>query len=400
MQYDTHSIDISNYGSSISVGEYMQDLDADTVRSIIEGNQIYIDENAGGTSKVSEAMSYEILKRIFGSDLSLHLTENNVRYNYDCSGVVHVDYVCRFCEKFVIVSVTRVTNFEQTVNNLNKHMTIDDVKSRLIHKFTGFSNVRVEDSHVVSESFEHESLGKITVQTVPEKKSYDTNIIFVWTENEQFRNVMSVLSDDEVIAEMKDKNIIAVVVPTNSPFIIYEDPTVSSISEYYAKKNKSFNDKRSLIALMRNQRAIAKQFGAWYSIYRAIRCASSHIVSLSPKRKTLEKIKTDGFCVLYKWIFRPGKTPDPDGIFRNYYISNLIYIDKYTESMKLIDKEIKKSIVDELYDYYNKRGKKITIRYVKGKKYNISSHRTELYGALVAVPEDSDIELGDYVFYF
>lgn len=393
-------IDISNYGSTISIDDGMQNLNVEYIKSLIENNQIYIDINAGGTSKVSEAMSYEILKKLFGNDLSLYLTETNVKYHYDCSGVVHIDYVCKLHEKFVIVSVTRITNYDQTLTDINKHLSLDDIKGKIMHKFIGFNNVRMENSQIISEYFNHEDLGKITVQTSLEKTSNNTNIIFIWTENEQFKNIMSILSEDSIISEMKDKNIIAVVVPTNSPYIMYEDSTVETISEYYEKKNKLFYDKKSVIALLRYQRAITKQFDAWYSIYRAIRNGAYRITSLSPKRKVLEKIKTNGFCVLYKWIFRPGDNPDPNGIFRNYYISNLIFIDKYTESMKLIDKKFKKSIIDELYTYYNKRGETITIKYVKGKKYSINSHRNELYGALVAVPKDSTIELGDYVFDF
>ena len=393
----------NKYVATITIEPGLYNIHSDDIKRLIEQNVIYTNDNAGGTSKISEALSFEILRKLFGQNLVMNQTETNIEYMFECSGVVHVDYTCNFHDKNVIVSVTRITKYLQTINNPTYQVTHADIKRRIMHKFVGFSNVNNGRSRFVQESFQNNDIGEVTIQSMVRDFSDQINVLFIWVEPELLQMTREVLTDDDIVNKMREHQIVTVIVPTNSAYVMYEDPNMLTTNDYHADKIEKFNEHLRAIEKMRLKHARIRQYRAWNTIFGAVRYASYRIKTSYPLHNVLDDIKENGYSVIYKWVFRHiDDLTDPpdttDGMFKSYFVSNLIYIDRYTQGMTHVDPSIKKSLIDLLQHYYSKKGGNFSIKYVKGSKINKLTGEKDLLGALVIVPADSEIVLDNFVF--
>lgn len=372
------------------------------IMSMLKGNLIYDNPNAGGTSKISEAISYEIMRNIFNFKLD-HL-ETEISYESVCkNGLVCVDYSgtvpvkppgSHHEERRCFVSVTRLTEFLQTINNSDNRTTYTDVVNKILHKFIGFTNVVDEKSKYIHEYVTNTDIGVITVETVVHDYLGCLNVLFIWVENKLVQMVRDALENELVVEKIKEYNVTIIIAPTNSSLIMYEDTNTTTTDEYYKSKYLNAQLHKQDIMLSRIEKSRQRQYRVLHDILRAVRNASRRIVSLCPRKKVMKEIANNGYCILYKWVFTSSDN-DNYGLFRSYYISNLIHIMKYTQEMKLVDQEKKRSLVEMLLDYYNKKGDFFTIKYLKGKEKNKDTGMLDLVGGIIITPRDTNIEAHD-----
>ncbi|XP_012942785.1 AAC-rich mRNA clone AAC4 protein, partial [Aplysia californica] len=90
------------------------------------GNRILTVPNAGGSSEVSEVLSFELLSRCFNAKL----TRTEMEVSYFPHGGSITDYVCQMCHVTVGVSVTRAMKFYG-------EYTLDDALRLLNKKLKG-----------------------------------------------------------------------------------------------------------------------------------------------------------------------------------------------------------------------------------------------------------------------
>ena len=92
------------------------------MRGVSEGTvKISTDDNAGGNSVFSEALSFEVMKRLFSAELLK--TEMEIDY---CPGSKKTDYLVKIHGKKYGVSVTRAFNFIDYLGQEIKENTISD----------------------------------------------------------------------------------------------------------------------------------------------------------------------------------------------------------------------------------------------------------------------------------
>jgi len=108
--------------------DYRQNKTLDQMHLSVGSVRLRESPNAGGTSEVSEMLSYEVITRLFG-DAELLKTETEVVYFP--SGGAMTDYVCKACDKTIGVSVTRAMAYGNTI------FTADDATNLLIKKLKG-----------------------------------------------------------------------------------------------------------------------------------------------------------------------------------------------------------------------------------------------------------------------
>lgn len=384
-------------GAVITV-ECFNNADVQKIMNMIKNNLIYINPNAGGTSKISEALSLEVLQNIF--NFKLERLETEISYESLCeNGRVCVDFSGNIKindnESKCFVSVTRLTEFLHTINNQGNKITYDDVVSRILHKFIGFTNVIDAKSKYVHEYVTDSDIGTISVETVVHNYSECINVLFIWVENNLMPMVKSALDNQKVSNKIKEYNVTIILAPTNSSLIMYEDRTTLTTDEYYKNMCNNAVARQHNIFLSRIEKARKKQYRALYNILRAVRHASNHIISVCPRKKVLREIAQNNYCILYRWIFAQSDKDVHYGLFRNYYISNLIHILQYTQEMKLVDPTKKRSLVEILLGYYNKKGTNLVIKYLKGKDINKETGKIDLVGAIVIFPQDTNVTAND-----
>jgi hypothetical protein len=310
-------------------------------------NPILLAKNAGGTSKISEAVSYDILK---GASLPSRVyTELEVAYKAEVSGVAHVDFVFVVDGVHMIVSVTRVTKYSRFINDARYRTSTMSVTECLLHKFEGFGNV-----------------------AYPQPQQH---ILFIWTEESEMEKLVSAIN----AVQPQNPACGIFVAKTNSAAIMYERPEMISVDRYYSLVAERSEARLAALLAIRQAKSKRKQEKVLCEILRATRVAFRRIIS-NNRRKTIKESGQATF-LLHKWIFKETGMGRND-LFRSYYIGNLVNVERYTAQMKYIESR-KYSLIELLEEYYNKKSQWAKVEYVKDKEFNPEENKINLTGALI-----------------
>jgi len=302
------------------------------IEQILENNPIFNNKNAGGNSKTSEAMSLEIIKTIY-NDIIIDKLETEINYIYDfCSK--RIDYICKNYYYYFLVSVMRATEYNYNANNGYHLMEENDLEMKLINKIEGFGNVQLETENKI-------------------------NILFVWCDIKFCDFVINIVK--KIIQNFIDKNIYIIISPTSSVQIMYETDKFRNIEEYNKNIINCIIIKRANIEKMRLERRYNRQKQQWINICRAIKLASKNIIKQNSRKKIKNELNNRNYYILYKWHF---STKPYEGVFRNFFISNLINSIKYTSSMNIFEPP-HFTLINSLDKYYNKKNNIFEIFYVK-----------------------------------
>ncbi|ORX52470.1 hypothetical protein DM01DRAFT_1336844 [Hesseltinella vesiculosa] len=149
--------------------------------------KVYTDPNAGGSSLISEAMSMEMLARLFGAKLLF--TELELKYASSRSPIT--DYACQIGNSLVGVSVTRAMNYRQALTKTN-------ARRLLLKKLSGIN----KSSQSVTNC------------------SFDRQILHVWTQTS--RDAATVKSLFDKMPQHLKSNTIILVTTINLPILFFE----------------------------------------------------------------------------------------------------------------------------------------------------------------------------------
>jgi hypothetical protein len=167
-----------------------------------EEAQMLIDcPNAGGNSEMSEAVSLDVLKTMFGADLIK--TEMDIRYQW--ANTKKTDYSCMMFDTRLGVSVTRAMAFR-------RQFTEQDALHLLTKKLTG---VNCSSRDVI----------------IPD--SWKKQLLHIWTKSHANAQVLKKVYDEQISDELKTNT--TVVVTVTSAHWIFSNKTKANCEEgkYY-----------------------------------------------------------------------------------------------------------------------------------------------------------------------
>ncbi|ELT98059.1 hypothetical protein CAPTEDRAFT_208412 [Capitella teleta] len=177
-------------------------------------------DNAGGSSEISEFLSFEVLHRCFGAELCETETE------VDLGKGPRVDYTCRIFGAYRGVSVTRImknikdakNHFEKklcNINEFNKNYKLFQKKRKVkVSKKKGKVKVSTKKSKVkVSTKMSEVS----NVETCSKGEGFK-QILHIWTDSENSTNAIIEMFKD-LPEEIKSKTMVLVTIAKDTPEI-------------------------------------------------------------------------------------------------------------------------------------------------------------------------------------
>lgn len=142
--------------------------------------------NAGGSSVISEVMSYELLKRCFGA----HLIKTEMEVSYFPEGGSITDYMCQLFGTTLGVSVTRAMKYKGDY-------TIEDAEKLLYKKLIG-----------------------IIQATANTMEDWSKQILHIWATSNDVANTVT-KAFETVPQTVRTNTVVIVTVANNSPEIFY-----------------------------------------------------------------------------------------------------------------------------------------------------------------------------------